>query len=445
MANNPFESQPDVDNFPPFASLFESSPSIDTIARTKPVEFSLGERSRGTGAQQSPLSSAARSVHSVTSRSPRQPNPRVAKQLNFSLPDGGSGVRRVEGGVSRKMAEAAGWPTPQRRAAAAAQQASVAPADDAAAILLTDDASVSSAVPPDDPAHNTGGPATKDLSAKSGATQPRRTLEPAESQPRLPTVTPGRAAAMLLPSPARMAAAMPRSPSAPIFRTASKATSGGGGVKAADEPATTQSKANTTQVGQETLDEVRKALLQPPSFAFTQYLRGLRSRWTQRPLVRSALSELGLSPSRHHSLHHHPLASEPWAAPPVMPPVNPMRHSWPPPTPAAMPMSAAAYGPPMMMYYHPAAAAYPPPPPPGVSYPTQYYYYPPPQMQMAAPPPPPYWGASMPAMWPPPPFAAAPPPAAWAASPAPMHAPMWPPSWSTAALPASREMFKYVL
>ena len=188
------------------------------------------------------------------------------------------------------MAEAASWPTPQRRAAAAAQQASVAPADDAAAILLTDDASVSSAVPPDDPAHNTGGPATKDLSAKSGATQPRRTLEPAESQPRLPTVTPGRAAAMLLPSPARMAAAMPRSPSAPIFRTASKATSGGGGVKAADEPATTQSKANTTQVGQETLDEVRKALLQPPSFAFTQYLRGLRSRWTQRPLVRSALS-----------------------------------------------------------------------------------------------------------------------------------------------------------
>ena len=66
-------------------------------------------------------------------------------------------------------------------------------------------------------------------------------------------------------------------------------------AKAADEPATTQSKANTTQVGQETLDEVRKALPQPPSFAFTQYLRGLRSRWTQRPLV--SLGALRVGPS----------------------------------------------------------------------------------------------------------------------------------------------------
>ena len=39
---NPFEAEnPEVENFPPLQAVFETSPSIDTIARTKPVDFSL--------------------------------------------------------------------------------------------------------------------------------------------------------------------------------------------------------------------------------------------------------------------------------------------------------------------------------------------------------------------------------------------------------------------
>ena len=105
---NPFEQAPAEVNFPPFSHLFECSPSIDTIARTKPAEFSL-ERSfasRAASERQSPLVSSIRSGDGQRARSPRN-RPRVAKQLNFSLP---SAPR--EKGVSRAAATAAGWPTP---------------------------------------------------------------------------------------------------------------------------------------------------------------------------------------------------------------------------------------------------------------------------------------------------------------------------------------------
>ena len=420
---NPFESG-DAENFPPLGELFETSPSIDTIARTRPADFSFGGSSvHRSGPKQSPIwegTAQPHSMNSISSRSPRHPRARVAKQLNFSVPEG---YAMREGSVSRKMAKAAGWPTPDDEAAGGMEGEGEGPAPPAAAEAPSVAAMHEDSLAADRDgksaraeatSRSTGLPATAGMSRVA----PARTLEPAESMPRLPT----------MPSLRHPASALPRSPSAPIFRTKadhlSPTTAGVGGRHraATGDEAPLSAK----------LEEVRRALLEPPSFAFTQYLKGLRHRWTQRPLMRSRLSELGLSPSKH------PLARppEPWALPEATAPAPPPWHS----------AHAPSMQMPMMAPMHAAPWTYP-------------YYWPMPQMA------PPYWGAP-PGAWP-----AAPPPAPYAyyAAPAPsspstvtagmwMAPPMYPPmptwpayqpgmsgsAFSTATLPASRGFFKYV-
>ena len=105
MRINPFEHAPSEVNFPPFTNVFVASPSIDTIARTKPIDFSIDRHtlaSRAGSQDRSPTAASNSSHCGLRSRSPRQARPRVAKQL----------FAHREKGVSRAVAAAAGWPTP---------------------------------------------------------------------------------------------------------------------------------------------------------------------------------------------------------------------------------------------------------------------------------------------------------------------------------------------
>lgn len=448
---NPFDSAR-VENFPSIDNIFSQSPSIDTIARTKPVDFSFGERSRSSvrtaGGRESQwdsaVNSAPRSIHS----NPAASRPRVAKQLNFAVPEDGvaPGSWREDGPrVSRSLAIAAGWPEP-RASVGTPSLVQQAPASRPEAAEVTADAEmadVSGAVDhlrgaappaaagdeasvPEDMATDAGVYATAEREVSSVAVQPavaaapRPSLPPAESMPRLLPTQIAAAASMQTAA----TAAMPRSPSAPALR-ARGAEAGGPPPPALPE----------------TVNEVRQALLQPPTFAFTQYLSALRSRWSQRPFrARSRLMELGLSPSKPR----HPLAADPLQTP--APPS--WMHAPPPPPPVT------AVPPP------PYAAA------PWTPYP--YYWAPPPPPMMA---PPPYWGAPPMQPWP---YYASPTPGSptghaavgspWMAPP-PLFPAMqtgyptgypawWPPhppmsagggGFSTATLPASRAYFqKYV-
>lgn len=312
---NPFDSDA-VENFPPFTPLFENSPSIDTIARTKPVEFSL----HGS-LQSSAAGSSARPRTGLSERSPRDPaRPRVAKQLNFSVPAPSSRERRA----TRSMAAAAGWPTH----AIGAQQ------------LVHDD--VNRDAP--DVQGEGGGAGGSDIEGPALACQPPITADIAaaprhetsacdgSAAPKNPHVDgaaaegaaaivhempiarnafpPAAKVATEIPVDARCRTGLParellrtrsvgvaplregpahlmgRSPSAPVLpQRSSSATVTDTGAKAA-RPLSAE------------LNEARRALLEPASYEFTQYLRNLWRRWPQRPLVRSRLDELGLSPPR---------------------------------------------------------------------------------------------------------------------------------------------------
>lgn len=453
--DNPFEQSSNHENFPPFDHLFESSPSIDTIARTKPVEFSLGERSSArshAGRQESPWDSAAAPRSGLRSnlssrQSPRQPRKGVAKQLTFGAPpEGASGTWR-EGSVSRKMAKAAGWPTPGHPSSAAQKLVFSDDGDEAgdphaASTTAPVELQVGDVAMPnaDDEPDEVEVITTAERDGNSVAIQAaevrRPTLEPAASLPRLPTPA----------SFARPVSAMPRSPSAPALRRSTstypqtkdfvrtsvsaaaaelRTTHTPSTAAAAHDPAEDDVRMN------ETIDEVRRALLQPPSFEFTQYLRGLRHRWPQRPLMRSRLTELGLSPTKLPPWRHHtaPEAMPPTAAhlpighPPMSHPLShaPMSH------PHMMPAAAAWPAQPMALMAAPMA------PPMGGAWP--YYWQ---AAPIAAPAP--YW-TPQPAVWP-----AMPPQAAFpyfAGAPPPIYPtmPTWPvPTvpFSTAALPPSR-------
>ena len=491
---NPFDSSTH-DNFPNFTNLFESSPTIDTIARTKP-EFSLhnsvnSSRTATAGPQQhSPWADGApRSVHSsLASQSPRHPRPRVAKQLNFSLPPSSR-----EGGISRATAAAAGWPTHAVACSSAQQSGSCS------------DSSIRRGTPGTGGSASAGG-ATADDSivavpratggesgADEGAGVSVQTEGVGAEAHAMPTsVAPGsrsacRAAgsacssedvALPLPRPAsclgsaaggaRQAAArlagMPRSPSAPVLRQSAAHPLPEDPTHESRAPAAS-SDAMPTAPFSERIEEVRRALLQPPTFEFKHYLRNLMQRWPQRPLARARLSELGLSPAKSRGAWG--LAADAQAAAAGVAAERPPWRFTPPASASAPHLGQHMPSGTMPAGAIPMAAAMPmaPMPPPGMWPPYPYWPVP---MPMPMPPTPyAYWGAPQPAWgapqpsWPPP----------WAQSAQfqmpyyipPMQNPMpgtWEtPSWpnaawpsaapgngafSTATLPASRHLFKYV-
>ena len=432
---NPFEAG-HVDNFPSFSNLFEHSPSIDTIARTKP-QFSLHNSINSSRTQQhSPWEGGAPSVHSssAVSRSPRQPRPRVAKQLNFSLPPASR-----EGAVSsRSIAAAAGWPThavvhsgtPRvdshdgYHAGAVPDEESTKSADD----RRSTDAMHVMRVPNSVAVQTDKEPRTSERTLPSAAVSSENVSQPSLNgvSSKLPRLHP-----QIAPSSAtgRLSAGMPRSPSAPALRQSR-------GAPSAVDPseANRDSKLDAKEAPfSERIEEVRQVLLQPPSFEFTQYLRALLQRLPQRPLPRARLSELGLSPARARNVYG---ASGP------MPDATPM-----PPQYAYAPWAASHGSIPMA----PMQGMWPPYPYwPVQAYPLQMV--PQPGYWTVAPPvwPTPWSSTSAPAPSPPPPplppyFYAGGAPTPWSASQ------MWPSSmwpsvgaFSTSALPGRRELFKYV-
>ena len=143
---NPFRD-PSVLHFPQFERAFASSPSIDTIARTQPVEFSLG----GTGVRSPILAGEAR-VASPTFPPSGYPHNNhrgparhrsVAKQLDFSLSP-------REAHVSRSAAAVAGWyDAPARPSMTSAGGRRLAPRAAAPAATGAGGASRTPPTPPD--------------------------------------------------------------------------------------------------------------------------------------------------------------------------------------------------------------------------------------------------------------------------------------------------------
>jgi hypothetical protein len=458
---NPFEGGT-VDNFPPFKNIFENSPSIDTIARTQP-DFSLHscDSSRTAGPHKSPSGSGQRCVHSdLPSRSPLHPRPRAAKQLNFSREPGSR-----EGCVSRSTAAAAGWPTPSRRPVSASSSGNAGNSCVLAPASATSDAPAPSArVAPSSPS----APGAHGGLLVHGGVTVQTAIAPNASETIAPSATEGAGTAQSatlprlgslsasLPLRARfdaVASGMPRSPSAPVLRSTEA------GVPPQRSAATTAPQHDGTHAEAahapptvplaDRLEEARRALLQPPTFAFTQYLHGLLQRWPRRPLAPSLVAELGLSPAKPRS--------HGWAGGSVDPGMDHLRHTWPPPSGTAPP--------PMPSWpYHAPAAFWPMMAPsvvPMVTPMTPPLHMPPAHPSAHAYLPPPYWGApqhSWPPMWPmappPPPlqpyslyhhsYAPAPPHHLYSSSSTPYMYPGGPTAFSTANLPASRHLFKYV-
>ena len=426
--DNPFDAGY-ADNFPNIANIFETSPSIDTIARTKPAEFSVhnsvnSSRTATNGqSQHSPLDARSCGTGSgVPSHSPRQTRPRVAKQLNFSVPPSS----RETAVSSRSAAAAAGWPTHAVAASTALKGDRGGSAGSGRGELSL--------------ASNRGGSAARDACmTASSVSAPCNAAVQTEDAFRAGAFAPVHSALDAganvpppiahreLPKPSR-GSGMPRSPSAPLLRQPSLPPQ-------ATDPSDVLDPSAQVPPLSERIDKARRMLLQPPTFEFSQYLRTLLQRWPQRPLVRSRLSELGLSPSKARDARPIgpggfspmdvqrsgvPVQYPPWlASPGPMAPPPPVQGVWPPyaywPPPYPMPLPPA--------YWGPALPAWNPP--------AWHHAPPPPAFQPSPPPTPhPYYSGTMP------------PGALWGASSWP-----WPAAsaFSTAALPGRRDLFKYVL
>ena len=424
---NPFDAGY-ADNFPNIANIFETSPSIDTIARTKPADFSVhnsvnSSRTATHGQQHSPLEARSCGTGSgVPSRSARQPRPRVAKQLNFSEQLNYSVPASRETAVSsRSAAAAAGWPTHAV----------------AASTALKGDRGVSTGSGRGGTARDVCMPSGSGSMPCNAAVQTEDAARAGASAPVLSALeasgnAPPPTAHCELPMPSR---GIPRSPSAPLLRQQSLPPAP---TDPSDAGSPRQPSAQVPPLS-ERIDNARRVLLQPPTFEFSQYLRTLLQRWPQRPLVRSRLSELGLSPSKARAArpigpdgfpemgtqHSAAMALQypPWLSSPGPMPAPPLVHSvWPPypywSTPYPMPLPPAYWAPAQPAWHTPWHHVSPPPPAPQPAPPlTPHAYYP------GAMPPGALWGASS---WP---------TAAWPATSA----------FSTAALPGRRDLFKYVL
>jgi len=154
MPTNPFEKQDNIEHFPPIDRVFATSPSIDTIARTRPADFSA-ERSCASG----PYFSVSPREQQGSRHA--RPGARVAKQLNFSQQE-----RRESRAATAASAVAAGWPTPVRTPGSASRPATLRDAemllnahDDAPARARLSAAMIAAAAPAPAEPEPTGGSA----------------------------------------------------------------------------------------------------------------------------------------------------------------------------------------------------------------------------------------------------------------------------------------------
>ena len=465
---NPFEAVSADVNFPPLSSVFEQSPSIDTIARTKPVDFSIhSDRSFASGGchppspssvHESPMMDAEnRSVQGLRSRSPRH-RPRVVKQLNFSLT---SAPR--ERGVSRADAAAAGWPTPTGkihsapgalRSALASKGGARSGASSTRRSLTAALADPAAQMPADSAGEGSGDhPHAKSAvgaDRQSGSTVPSSAQTVQTGMPRSRSYATGELASIagllsLSEGERPAASALPRSPSAPVFSSAS-------GTRTAAEARDRMAPAAGAPAESSALDEARRALLQPPSFAFTAYLRSLLERWPETPITRTRLTELGLSPGKLGAARLSPPPPGEWSPPSEPAPTVSAAAAATAAVAAAAAAAAtvaavasqqSAHGTPHSSPHRAYAAWHAPA---GHAPPYHSCWAPPAYSYWHAPPPPPGW-ALLP--WPPPPplpgpYAAGPshhPPSAYAAIPnaAPPYHPSRPPA--TAGRPAASAAF----
>ena len=344
MVANPFRD-PTVQHFPQFERAFAASPSIDTLARTQPVEFSLG----ATGAR-SPIPAGTLSGGSPAFQPSALPHNHrgptrarsVAKQLDFSL-----SPHDVH--VSRSDAAVAGWcaPTARPRPSASSSGARLAArvaatAEDSApltpptpdaqatdcleaaqrhAAVQTDAmndaeaetegramANIAAALPPELSKAPPMGYEARSICADSSGHKPlghvnlSEQLKPAEA-----------AAAGARPEPAgaQPAASLGRSPPrmgsagmAPT-RTAARTNLPPAGASGLPAAAAAAAPARASTHAEEERHALRRSLSQPPSYPFTEYLEGLRRRWSDpTPLPCAAPQQA-----------HMPQQAHPWQAP----------------------------------------------------------------------------------------------------------------------------------
>ena len=377
---NPFRD-PSVQHFPQFERAFAASPSIDTLARTQPVEFSFG----GTGARSPILAGTMSGGSPVFQPSALPHNHRgptrarsVAKQLDFSL-----SPHDVH--VSRSDAAVAGWCAPTARprpsgssAASGAQLAARAaataestapltpPTPDAQATHCLEVAQRHAAVQTDamhDAEAETEGRAMADIAAALPTELSREppvryearsvcadSLGPKSlgrvnlSEQLKPAEAAGTAGARPEPARAQPAASLglppPRVGSAGMAptRTAARTILPPADASGMPTAASAAAPARVSTHAEEERHALRRSLSQPPSYPFTEYLEGLRRRWSDpTPLPRAAPQQA------HMPQQAHPWRAQSAAHRPPHATYGPSRPTFggfvgtPPPAPAALP------------------------------------------------------------------------------------------------------------
>ena len=367
--NNPFRD-PTVLHFPQFERAFASSPSIDTLARTQPVEFSplhasAAARSpilREEAATGSPVYPASTAFQAQQQRSAAR-HRSVAKQLDFS-------VSPRDARVCRSAAAVAGWraPRPSRlsdpsmsirarrrpgravdappqadapRGAEQAEGDSAALAHDAAAIRH---AAVQTEVPPaaevarpqvgiDAASSRANPPASSSAAAGNfraqklgvlqegfGATKP--TAGAATAASHLPSSQPAAAPAGPVRDAAATAAAAAAAAAPAAAAPGATPASSGAPLKAPATDAQREVKPPGVVLSDKAQQALRRSISQPPSYPFTQYLEQLRRRWSAAPLPSRGDWERASLPTMERSTH-------PWPAPLGQMPYAP-RTAWAP-------------------------------------------------------------------------------------------------------------------
>ena len=387
---NPFRD-PSVQHFPQFERAFAESPSIDTLARNQPVEFSLG----ATGAR-SPILAGTMSGGSPAFQPSALPHNHrgptrarsVAKQLDFSL-----SPHDVH--VSRSDAAVAGWCAPTARPRPSGSSAAsgprlaarvAAPAEGTA--LLTPPTPDAQATHYSEVAQRHAAVQTDAMNDAEAETEGRTMANVAAALPTgvsrqspmgyaarsiyadsslghvnsLEQVKPGEAAetAGARPEPARAQPAAslglppPRVGSEGIAptRTAARTNSPHADASGMPAAASAAAPARVSTHAEEERHALRRSLSQPPSYPFTEYLEGLRRRWSDpTPLPCAApqqaqqahMPQQTQMPQAHMPQQAHPWRAQSAAHRPPHATYGPSRPTFggfvgtPPPAPAALP------------------------------------------------------------------------------------------------------------
>ena len=321
---NPFEEEWKV-NFPPFSQLFARSPSIDTIARLRPMEFNLDQpRSAGT----------------LYESGLREPQPdrmcgrsSVAKQLNFVHSSAsaftaltpGSSARHAEqhadgeqqGSAARSQSGRVctpATPASTEEGRVDARRAGVAPAKLAAA--FEHEAGAPSASSEAAAGAEEGLPHTeradilpppperadiRPTCGEEGQDDSEEASGAADSVPQAPATAErsvhwcgvaGTGTAPPPPQPSPPSTAPPRRPT--LRRSASSPAMPRRAATARLLPRSASSISRDAAT-----DAARRSLDFPPPMLLTEYLRELRRRWHDSPVeVSESVLGLGLSPPR---------------------------------------------------------------------------------------------------------------------------------------------------